>query len=254
MRGTKLVSLGLAALFIASPVLAISKAELEAQIQQLEKKLNRILLDQNDQENSLRREMQKIRGEIEVQGHEIRKLEKKQRDLYLDIDQRLNAMQPGKAASPAHGGASGGDWNQKSGGESSGNTSVDESAARQNYDRALEVLKKGNYNQALTEFRSFLKQHPNSRYADNAQYWVGEVHYVNRRFTDALTEFETVISRYPDSLKVADARLKIGFINYELKQWKAARDALSQVTRDYPDSTPARLARERLQRMSKEGN
>lgn len=254
----KRFTLGLLSLCIASPVLAVSKAELETRIQQLEQKLNRILLDQNDQENSLHREMQKLRGDMEVQAHEIRKLDKKQRDLYLDIDQRLNALQSGKGTSAGYAGAAtGSDWDQgnaSTDGVPAANTGVDEDAVRKDYDSALATLKKGQYDQALAEFRQFLKQHPNSRYADNAQYWIGEVHYVNRRFTDALKEFESVIKRYPDSLKVADARLKIGFINYELKQWDAARSALSRVTRDYPDSTPARLARERLQRMSKEGH
>lgn len=247
----RLFTLGLLSMFVASPVLAVSKAELETRIQQLEKKLNRVLLDMNDQGNSLRREIQQLRGDMEVQAHEIRRLEKKQRDLYMDIDQRLNESQSGKGSSPAYG-AAGGGWQQ--GSTPAGDASVDEDAARQDYDRALGILKKGNYDQALSEFQNFLKQHAGSRYTVNAQYWIGEVHYVKRRFKDALREFQAVIERYPDSLKVADARLKIGFINYELKQWDAARNALSQVTRDYPDSTPARLANERLQRMSKEGH
>ena len=69
--------LAFALLFIASPVLAVSKADLEARIQQLEKKLNRVLLDQNDQANRHSREMQQLRGEIEVQSHELTKLKKR---------------------------------------------------------------------------------------------------------------------------------------------------------------------------------
>ena len=150
----QLFTLGLLSLLVASPVLAVSKAELEARIQQLEKKLNRVLLDQNDQGNSLRREIQKLRGDIEVQAHEIRSLEKKQRDLYMDIDQRLNESQSGKGASPAYG-TNGSDWQQ--GGSSAADSNVDEDAARQDYDRALAALKKGQYDQALTEFQTFLK-------------------------------------------------------------------------------------------------
>ena len=241
-------SLTLLLLLIASPVLAVSKADLEARIQQLERKLNRIILDQNDQASKTQRKMQELRGEIEVQSHEIRTMQKKQRDLYLDIDRRLNEHQPGQSTRQPSGGGITGQM------PSPGNSDVDEAAARQDYDQALGTLKQGRYDQALGEFNQFLQKHPGSGYVDNAQYWVGEVHYVTRKFPEALKEFETVIARYPDSPKVADARLKIGFINYELKQWDAARAALEQVTTDYPGSTSAKLASGRLDRMSKEGH
>jgi tol-pal system protein YbgF len=235
-------------MFIASPVLAVSKADLEARIQQLERKLNRIILDQNDQASKSQRKIQELRGEMEVLSHEMQTMQKKQRDLYLDIDRRLNENQTGSGAGLAPGGGMTGQMS------SPGNSDVDETAARAAYDQALGTLKQGRYDQALGEFKQFLQQHPGSGYVDNAQYWVGEVHYVTRKFPDALREFETVIARFPDSPKVADARLKIGFINYEMKQWGAARTALEQVTTDYPGSTSAKLASGRLDRMSKEGH
>ena len=182
-------------LFIASPVLAVSKADLEARIIQLEQKLNRILLDQNDQDSRLRREMQQLRGEMEVQSHEMQKLQKKQNDLYLDIDRRLNLLQSGPGRSPTYrGDTAGGAWRQdviepEGATGSGGPATSDDGAARQEYDRALETLKKGRYDQAQAEFRSFLKQYPDSSYADNAQYWVGEVHYVTRKFPEALQAF-----------------------------------------------------------------
>jgi TolA-binding protein len=51
-----------------------------------------------------------------------------------------------------------------------------------------------------------------------------------------------------------DALLKIGFCNFELEQWQDARVALTRVVNDYPDSTAARLANQRLQRMTSEGH
>jgi tol-pal system protein YbgF len=124
---------------------------------------------------------------------------------------------------------------------------------RKDYDKALEVLKEGRYAEASTAFRDFLGTYPNSGYADNAQYWRGEVFYVTREFPSALSEFEKVVTQYPDSAKVPDAKLKMGYIHYELKDWKKAREFLTQVVQEYPGTTSARLAQERLDRMSSEG-
>ena len=245
-------------LLVTSPAFAVSKAELENRIQLLEKKLNRVVLEQLDEVNGLRQEIQQLRGDIEVQSHEVQTLQKKQRDLYLDIDRRLTALESGRQPTAGYGSR------QEDGGYSAGNTgssapaggasAVDDASARQEYDKALDILKQGRYEQALAAFKQFLQRYPNSSYTDNAQYWIGEVYYVTRKFPLALQEFDRVIKRFPDSPKVADARLKSGFINYELKQWSAARTALEQVRDNYPGSTPARLAEERLQRMSKEGH
>ena len=245
-------------LLVAPPAFAVSKAELENRIQLLEKKLNRVVLEQLDEVNGLRQEIQQLRGDIEVQSHEVQALQKKQRDLYLDIDRRLTTLESGRSQTPGYGATNGaGGYAGKSAispAASDSPAAGDDAGARQEYDKALGILKQGRYEQALAAFRQFMQQYPNSSYADNAQYWIGEVYYVTRKFPLALQEFDKVIRRFPDSPKVADARLKSGFINYELKQWSKARSALQQVRDNYPGSTPARLAEERLQRMSKEGH
>ena len=125
---------------------------------------------------------------------------------------------------------------------------------RKDYDRALEQLKEGRYTEASSAFKAFLEKYPGSSYADNAQYWLGEVYYVTREFQPALSEFGKVVDGYPDSTKIADAKLKIGYIQYELKDWAKARQMLTQVVQAYPGTTTARLAQERLDRMKREGH
>jgi tol-pal system protein YbgF len=115
-------------------------------------------------------------------------------------------------------------------------------------------MKELRYADAAEDFQSFLKQYPNSEYADNAVYWLGESYYVTRNYDIALTSFERLMKNYPDSPKVPDALLKIGYTHYELKQWDKARAALLQVQQDYPDTTLARLAESRLRSMKMEGH
>ncbi|NLG76546.1 MAG: tol-pal system protein YbgF, partial [Xanthomonadaceae bacterium] len=107
--------------------------------------------------------------------------------------------------------------------------------------------------EAVRGFSQFLTTFPDSPLADNAQYWLGESHYVTRQFSEALRHFQAVVDKYPDSRKIPDALLKIGYCNYELKNYPAARSALGQVVSRFGDTTAARLAAQRLTKMESEG-
>ena len=104
-------------------------------------------------------------------------------------------------------------------------------------------------------FQQFLVSFPDSQLAGNAQYWLAESYYVTDQFEQALPQFQQVISGYPRSRKVPDALLKIGYANYELERWDAARDSLTKVaTGEHRETTAARLAEQRLKRMTDEGH
>jgi len=254
---------------------AVSKGELETRIKQLERKLeSRGLLDLLEQVSNLQREVQQLRGDVEVQTHSMESLQKRQRDLYLDIDRRLHRMEVGGARQPAAGGegraptavvpapagvtpsppASGVAGQPSVGTTPAAVAALNPADQRKDYDRALDQLREGRYNDASAAFQAFLEKYPGSSYADNAQYWLGEVFYVTRKFQPALDEFSKVLSNHPDSTKVADAKLKMGYIKYELKDWAKAQELLKQVVTDYPGTTSARLAQERLDRIKREGH
>jgi len=94
---------------------------------------------------------------------------------------------------------------------------------------------------------------PESTLLDNAQYWLAETHYVSQSYEKALPAFTIVVDKYPKSRKIPDALLKIGYCNYELKRFDAARKSLQTVVANYPETTAARLAAQRLARMTSEG-
>jgi tol-pal system protein YbgF len=255
-------------LAIGANASAASKAELEARIEQLERRLDsRSLMDMLNQITTLQGEVQQLRGDIEVQNHTLESLQKRQRDLYLDIDRRLHRLEAGGVEGqivPSPSSAMPGEVPVA--GSTPATTTAPVAAAapaaatlnpadeRKAYDQALELLKEGRYNDAAAAFQGFLKQYPASSYADNAQYWLGEVYYVTRQFQPALSEFDKVLTAYSGSAKAADAKLKMGYIQYELKEWSKARELLNDVVKAYPGSTSARLAQERLDRMQKEGH
>lgn len=187
--------------------------------------------------DALQAEQAELRGMIEELAHGAESTASRQRDLYVDLDQRLQRLE------------------QSSGGEgrlAPGQLPMPSGSDRDNYQAAFELLKDGRYEEAATAFQEFLKTYPDSELADNAQYWLAESYYVTQKFKEALPAFEKVVAQYPRSGKVPDALLKIGYCNYELQRWEAARNALTRVRSEYPDTTAARLAIQRLERMDTE--
>jgi tol-pal system protein YbgF len=120
---------------------------------------------------------------------------------------------------------------------------------QQNYQAAFDLIQARKYDEANSAFTSFLTQFPTSPLADNAQYWLAETHYVRGQYQNALPEFRKVIESYPQSAKLPDALLKVGFCQAELGDRSAARTSLQEVMRQFPDTTAARLASQRLDRL-----
>ncbi len=229
----------------------------------------RRMVDLLERLDRMEREVRQLRGDLEVQAHDLKEIKQRQRELYLDVDRRLRALEVGGARSGVGGSpAPAPAPNQGSAPPPSVMPSQGQaqtpppqpSAAlpspqeRSAYEQAFNLLKDGRYPQAISAFDSFLQAYPHSQYAGNAQYWLGEAHYVSRNFKQAAVSFGKVVSNYPDSPKVPDAMLKLGYTEYELDQWQQARATLQNVTKRYPNSTAAQLAQTRLQRMRKEGH
>ncbi len=114
------------------------------------------------------------------------------------------------------------------------------------YQKALDLLMAGSYQEAIAAFSSFLQHYPNGEYRMNAQYWLGEAYYVSRYFDQAIEAFSQVIAD-KSARKRPDAMLKSGYSFYEQKRWSECRELLQQLIVDYPQSTVAGLAEQRLQ-------
>lgn len=262
---------------VPSSVNSLSIQEMEKRISQLERQLdNQALVEMMTNLDTLQREIQQLVGQLEEQTHSLDSLRKRQRDLYLDIDKRLQALEKAREtvpAAPAAGAPTppGSPSATTNGGfappqsppalpsaTSSPATPAADSAQldaqqleRKNYELAFNLLKEGQYDKAVAAFQAFLGTYPNGRFSDNAQYWLGEANYVQRRFSDALAEFDKVLKNHPQSPKRADAMLKMGYTYQELGDSEKARVLLNDVIRDYPSSTAASLAKKRLQDFQK---
>ncbi len=232
---------------------SLAKLNETQRIERLERMLSSDVLRQQAQTvQSLREEVSALRELVEQQEYELESMKQRQRNLYLDMDRRINNAEAGTQNStraapvpPPNNSSSSAAVPAVVSGDNDGQAA---------YSEAFALLKEGQYKQSIKSFEAFKVNYPNSKYADNAQYWLGEANYVSRDYKKALSDFQQLIAQYPDSSKNPGARLKIGYIYFELKNWSAARDALQQVVTLYPDSTVAKKANERLQRMKREGN
>ncbi len=119
-------------------------------------------------------------------------------------------------------------------------------AVKKDYDEAWKLLERKDYRAAISRFKEFIKKNPQSEYADNAQYWIGESHYALREFDQAILEFDAVRRKYPKGDKVPAALLKQGFAFAELGDKVDARLILQELTDRFPQSQEAVKAKQKL--------
>lgn len=184
----------------------------------------------------LQNEVRALRGEVETLRYDLDGVRQRQRDVYLDLDQRLQALE-----------------SVTGGGSGSGGGQASNSGDRGAYQAAFSLLREARYEEAKQAFKAFLDKYPQSPLVPNAWYWLGEVNYVNKSFETAVGQFRKVVDEFPQSSKTADAWLKLGYAHYELGQWAKAKEALRALIERFPTHSAAGLATERLERMGREG-
>lgn len=199
---------------------------------------NRKLLDLLKEVETLKAENARLRGLAEMQQHQMETLGKRQNDLYADLDQRLadltKAAQPG-AATPDAGVAAAG-----------ASSPADAGAASRSYESALALFREANYPGAIAGFGSFLKAHPDSELAANAQYWIGYSYYALKDYKTALAQQQKLVATYPGNPKVPDALFNIATNQIALEQTAAARKTLEDIVAKHPGTPAATLAARRL--------
>lgn len=116
------------------------------------------------------------------------------------------------------------------------------------YDDALKALEKNDTKGAREKLTSLMKDHPQSKHLDNAQFWIGETFYREKWYQKAILEYQKVIENYPRGAKVPAAYLKQGLAFFELKEADNAKLILNQLIKKFPDSSEAAVAKKKLGR------
>lgn len=195
----------------------------------------------------LREEIRNLRGQVETLGNNIEGVSKRQRDMYVDLDQRLRRFeQPGAAAAPAAGAAApagAAAVAEAPKPAASGNVSAEEN---ETYERAQGQRRIGNYQGAITAFQAFIAKYPKSTLAPRAQYWIGDSYFNLRDFKNAISSQQKLLSAYPDSSSVPDGLLNMASAQLEAGDNAAARKTMDGLIARYPSSEAAEKARRRV--------
>jgi len=223
-----------------------AKSSLTEQLESLERKLdarNRVQVNVQRQLDELQNEVNELRGITELHTYQLSQVLDRQRELYQELDRRVSeALKPANqipAAIPVP---------NASVGQIKYSNNLTENEA---YDRAVNmVLKDKRYEQAIPEFEAFNQKYPNSSYAANAHYWLGQLLFNKNELAKARREFEIVVSNYPDSSKRSDAMLKLAMVEQKENNRAKAIAVYKKLIAEYPNSSAAKLAQPRLKSLN----
>lgn len=240
--------------------LKAQNSALESRIRQLEEQLNsQGLINLYTQIETLKADMARLRGQIEELANANDQTGKRQRDLYVDLDNRLRRLeQPVPTAGVAVPGAA--DPAAASGAAPAGAVAAAAPAAagaapapgapdpggeQRAYESAFNLFRIGNYPAAIAAFTNFSKTYPQSQLAPSALYWVGNSYYAMSDFKNAIAAQQKMIKAYPDAQKVPDAMLNIASSQQEMGDVAAAKKTLDELIKKYPLSDAAEKAKRR---------
>lgn len=124
------------------------------------------------------------------------------------------------------------------------------SEVQEDYRGAWQALNGQQYDKAIQQFRTFQRKNPASELADDAQYWIGESYFTRRDYNRAILEYNDVL-KYRKGDKVPAALLRQSQAFVEIGDKTDARLILQKLINDHPNSQQAKDARERLQNLGR---
>ena len=187
----------------------------------------------------LQQDLKDLRGTIEEQSYLIKRLERSQKEQYLDLDNRLVQLGGADLESRAA------QTEDKESSEEATTllTEVPEfDNEREAYQYAFDLMRNRQYQESLAGFEEIIVAFPNGQYTPNAFYWIGELYLAQGDNEKSRQSFIQVISLYPDHQKVPDAMYKLGVVYFALGDNQSALRYLGQVQQEYPNSSAAGLA------------
>lgn len=208
-----------------------------ARLERIVKSRQQSEIDMQRRLDTLQQEVLDLRGLTEQQNYQIEQMQERQRQLYDEIANLSSKASTVPATAATTTTPSGPTANAAA-------SSLSETAS---YEGAVNlVLKERKYDEAIPAFRSFIKQYPDSVYAANANYWLGQLLFNKSEFAEAKQAFNTVVVRFADSNKRGDSLVKLGMIAEKAGDKAGATQYYQQVVNDYANSAAARIAQQQL--------
>ncbi|CAN7278016.1 MULTISPECIES: tol-pal system protein YbgF [Pseudomonas] len=214
-----------------------------------------------NQLQSMQQQIERQQGAIEVLQNDVARMKQESLERYQDLDRRIgtgvapaatpeNSSTGGDLNAPgAAAGAAAGAGAAAAQAPASGSEPADPAKEKLYYDAAFDLIKAKDFDKASQAFAAFLRKYPNSQYAGNAQYWLGEVNLAKGDLQGAGQAFAKVSQLYPKHAKVPDSLYKLADVERRLGHPDKVKGILQQVVSQYPGTSAAQLAQRDLQKM-----
>ncbi len=247
---------GVLALLVALPLgaasldeLALHQHELRQDLRAMEERLRRIeaqlasqgLLQLHNQLQELRAELTRLQGQQEEQQYALTRLDKRQKDIYEDLDGRLRELAARGQTAPVTA-----EPVQLQPSRTLLTGTVDAQAEARRYEAALDQFRNGDYAGAVRAFQAYLAEYPAGSMASNALYWLGLSHATLGDYASAVQTYQQLLNEFPNSNKVPDAMLSMARARLQMGERATAQSLLEQLVARYPQSRSAESARRLL--------
>lgn len=278
MASLKTQCLGLPAALLAAGLLCAAPAQAgifdddvaRKQISDLQKSTSQMLIDQSRLMEQMNRDVSELRGHIELLLNQVSLLEKRQKDLYMDIDTRLQPIEasklrttppPPSAHTPKPTTPTATETNPVEKvavvpvdipqtppviGARPQTPPVDPMATQKAYEAALDLFKAGKYKEAANAFSQFGQNYGTSEQAPAAQFWLGNSYYALGDCVQVIISQQHLLAKWPTSTRVPDAMLNIANCQADMGEKAESQKTLKELLAKYPDAKAAASAKQQV--------
>jgi tol-pal system protein YbgF len=171
-----------------------------------------------------------LRGQIEVLSYELEAAQKRQKDFYVDLDNRLRKLEQAPAETKVEA------------------AKPDPALETRDYEAALAGIKASKFKEAAASFLAFIKSYPDSTLAASAHYWGAYAHAQAKDHAGAAELFGKFAADWPKDERAPGA-LESRVASLEaIKDLKGVRVTLEQLAEHYPNTDAGKRAKLRLKK------
>lgn len=201
----------------------------------------------------LERTIAEVNGRNEELGYQVTQLKDRLERINSDIDFRLNSLEsvkggglsavaPGAPAAKAAAEPKGGD-REPPADKPAPAAKADAKPApvalpsgppEKQYEYAFAFLRNQEYDKAEKALQEFVAKNKGNDLAGNAQFWLGETYFVQKKYTEAAVAYAEGMQKYPKNAKAADNLLKLGMSLGQLNKKTEACTAFAQLNKKFP--------------------
>ena len=200
---------------------------LNAQLTEQLAAMRRSMLDLNNQMETMRGEIAKLRGSDEQVVRDLAETQRRQKDFGQAFDDRLRKFEPVKVSID-------------------GAEFTVEPLEKKAYDDAIAAIRAGEFDKSVAMLVNFQRRYPASSYGDSARFWLGNALYGRRDYKEAINAFRSFVTSAPEHPRAAEALLALANSQAEMKAPAAARKTIEELIKAYPNTEAAIAGKERM--------